>query len=238
MLMLHSRILAPAVARSFIFAVLCLYGVAAHGGEPAAKPEQARHIREIAGVLGKLAQAILDGNPAAVGRQLTPAYRDEVLTHVRGELAAKPYNRMAFDVPTLATIEWLDEGRVRLLIIARYRYRSTDGHLIAGRQAYGFIFQFSGGHWAVERSDLLDQFTGTSIQSVGWRLIALLVGGLLAVVFWGWMLFDCSIRYNRTDIAVAILLTPPIGALVYFFLGFLPAGPVEAGRARPKRLRS
>lgn len=210
-------------------------------GAPAAEESavvSAEAADEIAKVLDALGSALVAGDARKVAALISPALgpetRGEIRKLARREFAAHTYEKFHFVHPPPADYEGTSAGRVQVYAEADYSYRNADGTTDGAVQSYPFTFMRHEGSWYIVRSDLFDQFTDVNIHALYGRILSVALALGVALSFWGWMLMDCVLRYRRASLTVAILLTFPLGAVVYFFTVFLrrdrtPATPAPHG---------
>ena len=90
-----------------------------------------------------------------------------------------------------------------------------------GETSYPFRLAKTGGEWRIVSSELFEQFATRSMeQFLGWIFLVVFLA-VVAVFFWGWMTLDAYVRTGRGGYALAVLLTPPVGPLIYFFAVYL-----------------
>jgi hypothetical protein len=192
-------------------------------------------VQRMESLLRDLLLAIVDGDTEGVERLVSPGYWHEMQDRLRGELRTHDYRILTLTKSLDAqSVTRLEQNRVKVLPQVRFQYVDGDGKVVEDDgQAYEFVLRREGDMWRLERSSLIDQFSGLSVGDVVGTVVLWVLTGLVALVFWGWMLFDASIRYRRLELMVAILLTPPLGAVIYFFLGFLRSGRRTPPRGEP-----
>ncbi len=157
--------------------------------------------------------------------EVTESTEDERHGKQRGGAESLPFASSVASVPSVA-------GRplvIEILVPATYEYETralgVDGGQgqIAGRgeTSYPFRLAKTGGEWRIVSSELFEQFATRSMeQFLGWIFLVVFLA-VVAVFFWGWMTLDAYVHTGRTGYSLAVLLTPPVGALVYFFAVYL-----------------
>jgi len=202
-------------------------------------PELSTQDREaVAELLADFAKAMLAGAVedfrSILSPNLSETRRDTILDNMGSEFKNFRYEeyRLSFDDKVLTSLT--ENGAVRLESVpAEYRYVSTSVGVGAtaaeGKNAYSFVLAEVGGRWYVADSDLFSQTTpvtpGTLFSTI-FFVVAILA---VTVFFWGWMLLDCSMRYRSWKYSLAVLLTPPLGPLYYFFAIWLRTPADEIG---------
>ena len=233
----HSRILWIALA-TLLAGTMALAKDAektAEGNAPAPLSEE--EIRQIDGTLRDFASAILTNQSRRAAQLVAPDARKDASRYIADELNANTYDLLEFETLHDDLVYVLSPGVVELRPVLRYRYTDSADEVVEGAQAYGFRFRRVGGVWYIEQSELIDQFTGLTIDRVATRWILLVFGLIAGVVFTGWMVFDSSLRYHRMDLTLAILLVPVLGPLFYFLIGILPPGRPAIGQKSDWRSR-
>ena len=94
----------------------------------------------------------------------------------------------------------------------------------------GYVFTVAKveGQWYIVHSNFFEKMTPvTPAKVISWIFFGIAVC-VVVRFFWGWMLLDCSLRYRNWAYSIAVLLTPPLGALYYFFAVWLrrPTGEI------------
>ncbi len=210
-------------------ALACLLVAASvRGGEPREKalvPVSKEDAAEIAGLLDRLGKAMIEGDAKAIGALVSPARgenaRREVTRFAAEELAANRYETFQFAALDPAALRRDAQGVVAAHAQVHYIYTMPDGGKVPSTNAYLFTFSQHQGRWYIEHSKLFEQFTGMNPQSFIRQFVKLAAILLLGVAFWAWMLLDCALRYRRLSLVLAIVLTPPVGAVLYFFFGWI-----------------
>lgn len=197
--------------------------------------EQARQIEQ---VLHDFANAVLTRQEGKAAQLVVPTGRRQARRHIRDELSVNTYDLFEFVPLRIEDFHRQSADVVELRPVLRYQYADANGDAIGATQAYLFVFRLVDGVWYIDRSELIDQFTGMNMDSLATWLLLILIGIVIALVFSGWMVFDCSLRYHRMDLTLAVLLAPLVGPLVYFILGVLPPGRPAIGRRIGRRARA
>ena len=119
--------------------------------------------------------------------------------------------------------------RIEILALATYEYETRPSKTSGGQgqiagtgeTSYPFRLEKIDGEWRILWSELVEQFATRSMdQFLGWIFFMVFLA-VIAVFFWGWMTLDAYVRTGRAGRPLAILLTPPVGALIYFFAVYL-----------------
>ena len=201
------------------------------------EPLAAEDIRGMRLLFVRLAAAMAAGDADGIGELLSPTLspdeRRRIVSRARGEFERIAYRRFSFELDDDPTVDRLGPDRIEILVQATYEYESfAEGQsqmASDGETAYPFRLARTDGEWRIVWSELVDQFeTQRMEQFLGWMfLVVFLIA--IAVFFWGWMTLDAWVRTGRTGYSLAVLLTPPVGALVYFFAVYLRRGFVKRG---------
>jgi hypothetical protein len=206
------------------------------------EPLAAEDIRGIKLLFLRLAAAMAAGDADAIGELLSPTLsadeRRRIVSMARGEFERIAYRKFSFELGDDLTVDRLGPDRIEILVQATYEYESfAEGQsqmASDGETAYPFRLAKTDGEWRIVWSELVDQFETQRMERfLGWMfLVVFLIA--IAVFFWGWMALDAWVR-TGTGYSLAVLFTPPVGALVYFFAVYLRRGFVKRGedRARP-----
>ena len=231
-------------ALNFAAAAICAALLATHGAAAGQQPSPGKRElseadrRGIVELFDAFSKAMLAGSVEQSGELLSPdlpgAKRDKIIDDITNELKNYRYEefRLIYDDQVIATFN--DDGTVRLESVqARYRYLSTASKLGAaaneGENTFAFVISRTGGRWYIADSDFFDvttEWTQANVLSWMFFMVALIA---VSLFFWGWMVLDCSLRYRSWKYSVALLLTPPVGALYYFFAVWLRTPTGEIG---------
>jgi len=206
-------------------------------GPPAAELS-ARDREAVAELLADFAKAMLAGSVDDFGSILSPdmseTRRDTILDNMASEFKNFRYEeyRLSFDDKVITSLT--EDGSVRLESVpAEYRYVSTSAGVGAAaaedKNAYSFTLARVGERWYVADSDLFSQTTTVTPATLFSTLFFVLAILAVTVFFWGWMLLDCSMRFRSWKYSLALLLTPPLGPLYYFFAVWLRTPADEIG---------
>jgi len=231
----------------FLLCALVLLGLcrfsraaaAAGGGEGERPPPDEADWVEIEALLGRFGKAMTSGEPERIVELLSPTVakeqRKRFAAAFRREFATVRWLRFRFIESPREYFDVLPAaGRVERHLavnpVARYASRHLYRHLPEPSpppppeetvKLVQLKLERVSGRWGITECDLFPLLGHERDLPRAWaKYFWWVLGAAALVIFWFWMVIDCSIRYSRWSYSLAVLLLPGLGALVYLFVGW------------------
>ena len=182
-------------------------------------------------LLGRLAEIMRTGEHDAVepllSPNLPPEERDDMRRLLRRELSRFEYKSYDFAIRGLDSKvnKGEGEGSLSVMVTASYEYATRGvgpgASADRGEFSWRFTFDIVGGKWYLGPSDFFLTLSEHGPASIFSTMFFLGTLGLVFVVFWLWTTADCFFRTRSATRALLVLLTPPVGSLVYAVTAWL-----------------
>ena len=178
-------------------------------------------------LLDRLSEIMRTGDYEGIDPLLSPDLpreeRDELRQFLRRDLSRFEYR--SFDFTVLGGDSGKEEGSFSVWVTANYEYatRGSGPGATADRGEYSWLFDFDvvDGKWYLRGSDFFLWLSRHGPGSIFSTVFFLFTLGIVLAVFWLWTAADCLFRTRSATRALLVLLTPPVGPVVYAVTAWL-----------------